>query len=89
MREKLVKSVLFSLEWRLYAFTITTLFFWALIGELVFALGNALALQVILFIANTTWYYFRQEGAHGFTLDALATRLARSIMRTFSRRDIE
>jgi hypothetical protein len=89
MREKLVKSVLFSLEWRLYAYIITILFLWATTGRLAFSAVQALGLQVVLFIGNTTWYYFRQEGAHGFTLDALATRLANSIMGAFSRRKIE
>ncbi|MEK7530793.1 MAG: hypothetical protein AAB573_02900 [Patescibacteria group bacterium] len=89
MREKLVKSVLFSLEWRLYAFVITALFLWATTDELVFAAMSAFGLQIVLFIGHTTWYYFRQEGAYGFTLDALATRLARSIIRTFSRHNPE
>lgn len=85
MVRKIWSSVLFSLEWRIYAFAITSLFLWATTGHLASAAAQALGLQIVLFIGQTIWYYFRQEGSHGFTLDALATRLARVIMRSVSR----
>lgn len=59
MVARMWQSLLFSLEWRIYAFAITTLFLWASTGTLVFALGNALGLQIILLFAHSTWYYFR------------------------------
>ena len=73
---------MFSLEWRLYAYVITVLFLWVTTGQLAFAAVQALGLQMCLLIGNTIWYYFRQEGPHAFTLDALATRLSRIIYRS-------
>ncbi len=79
MREKIWHALMFSLEWRLYAYAITILFLWATTGHLAFAALQALGLQIILFIAQSAWYYFRSEGSGGFTLDALATNLAKFI----------
>lgn len=79
MREKIFHSIMFSLEWRLYAYIITILFLWASTGQLAFAAVQALGLQIVLLIGNATWYYFRQDG-HSYTLDAIATRLARTIV---------
>ena len=81
MKQKIFNSIMFSLEWRLYAFVITSLFLWATTGHFAVAVTQAMGLQVVLLIGNTIWYYFRQEGAHGFTLDALATHLAQYIYR--------
>ena len=77
---------MFSLEWRVYAYIITILFLWATTGRLAFSAVQALGLQVVLLIGNTTWYYFRQEGAHAFTLDSLATKLSHLIMHSFGGR---
>ncbi|MEK7063065.1 MAG: hypothetical protein AAB955_00050 [Patescibacteria group bacterium] len=85
MGKRIWESVLFSLEWRLYAYVITVAFLYATTGELAFAAVQALGLQLVLLVCHTTWYYFRQEGSHGFTLDALATRLSRMILHSFSR----
>lgn len=86
MVKRVLESVLFSLEWRLYAFVITSLFLWWTTGQLAFAAVQALGLQVVLFIGHTTWYYFRKEGAGGFTLDRLASRLAAGILRSLRSR---
>jgi hypothetical protein len=90
MKEKLFHSIMFSLEWRLYAYAITILFLWATTGHLAFAAIQALGLQIFLLIGNTIWYYFRQEGPHAFTLDALATRLGNYFYHSLThRRGIE
>ncbi len=87
MREKILNSILVSLEWRLYAFIITGLFLWATTGHLAFAAVQALGLHIMLFVGHTVWYYFRSEGPHAFTLDAMATKLARVILSSlFTRR---
>ena len=84
MRGKIFHSIMFSLEWRFYAYVITILFLWATTGQLAFAALQALGLQIALLIGNSTWYYFRLDASHGFTLEALATRLARRIYSSFS-----
>ncbi len=61
MGKELLKSFLFTLEWRAYAFTITTLFLWATTGHFAFALGQALGLQIILLFAHSLWYYARSR----------------------------
>ena len=75
MREKIFQSFMSSLEWRLYAFFITSIFLWIMTGHLAESTLQALGLQIILFIGHLTWYYFRSNGVHHFTLNALATRL--------------
>lgn len=74
---------MFSLEWRLYAFVITSGFLWVTTGELVLAAVQALGLQAVLFVGHTIWYYLRSEGARGFTLDALTSYIATGIYRAF------
>ncbi len=59
MAREILKSFLFSLEWRVYAFIITTLYLWITTGYLAFAALQALGLQVLLLIGHTLWYYFR------------------------------
>lgn len=61
MRERIVHSILFSLEWRLYAFVITSLFLWATTGHLAFAVVQSLGLQIILLLGHTIWIYFRTQ----------------------------
>lgn len=61
MGKELFKSFLFSLEWRAYAFTITTLFLWATTGHLAFAVGQAFGLQIILLFCHSLWYHFRSR----------------------------
>lgn len=88
MVKRIYESLMFSLEWRLYAFVITSLFLWATTGELVFAAVQALGLQVILLIGHTTWYYFRKEGASGFTLERVTTKIASFILRSLGSRGL-
>lgn len=61
MTSKIVNSFLVSLEWRVIAFFITEIFLWITTGHFWAATGLALLLQAILFVAYTTWYFFRQE----------------------------
>lgn len=76
---------MFSLEWRLYAFVITSGFLWVTTGHLAAAAAQALGLQIVLFIGHTVWHYFRSEGARGFTLDALTSYVASRIYRMLVR----
>ncbi len=85
MGQKILDSFLFSIEWRFWALIITTLFLWATTGHLVFALGQALGLQVILLVAHSVWYYLRSEG-YIPTFEQLTTWVASRIMRTVLRR---
>ena len=82
MAKRIWESIMFSLEWRMYAFVITSVFLWVTTGHLVTAAAQAFGLQVVLFIGQTLWYYFRTTGAHSLTLDALTTRLARGMYRS-------
>ncbi|RJR14473.1 hypothetical protein C4585_00010 [Candidatus Parcubacteria bacterium] len=61
MRDKIFKSLLISLEWRIIAYVITNLFLWVTTGEFWKAAGLALVLQVILFFAFLIWHLFRVE----------------------------
>lgn len=72
---------MFSLEWRLWAFVITTLFLWVATGELGFAAAQAVGLHIALFLAHSLWYYARAEGANALTMDAAASALARYFYR--------
>lgn len=56
-----MRSLMVSLEWRLFAFVITNIFFWITTGHFWKAAGLAFTLQVILFIAYVIWHYFRNE----------------------------
>lgn len=67
MREKILHSLLVSLEWRIIAFFITNIFFWFNTGSFWVATGLAFLLQTILFIAYTLWFFLRHEiGVHGW-----------------------
>lgn len=61
MREKMWRSLVVSIEWRIFAFIITNIFLWITTGEFWTAAGLALALQAILFVAYVIWHYFRNE----------------------------
>lgn len=61
MREKIVHSFFVSLEWRVFAFAITNIFFWITTGDFWKATGYALLLQAVLFLAYMLWYFLRQE----------------------------
>ncbi len=61
MRKRFVRSLLASLEWRLFAFIITNIFFWVTTGHFWKAAGLALILQLILFTAYVVWHFFRAE----------------------------
>ena len=61
MTTKIAHSFLVSLEWRIIAFFITEVFLWATTGHFWQATVLALLLQLILFVAYTFWYFFRQE----------------------------
>ncbi len=64
MRQRLIHSIVLSLEWRFYAYIITNLFLWFTSGELWTATMMALQLQIILLAAHCVWYYFRGERYH-------------------------
>lgn len=61
MKERMLRSLLVSLEWRVFAFIITNVFLWVTTGEFWKAAGLALTLQIILFAAYVIWHYFRNE----------------------------
>lgn len=61
MREKLLHSLYASLEWRVIAFVITNLFFWATTSSFWKATGLAFLLQLILWAAHLSWHFVRQE----------------------------
>jgi len=61
MRSKILHSLYASLEWRIIAFVITNIFFWFTTESFWHATGLALALQTILFIVHTIWFFLRQE----------------------------
>ncbi len=63
MREKFFHSLYSSLEWRVYAFFITNIFFWFTTHSFWKATGLALLLQIILFLFYTLWHFVRVE--HG------------------------
>ncbi|MCI0597635.1 hypothetical protein L0Y34_00965 [Candidatus Parcubacteria bacterium] len=60
MKERLLKSAAASLEWRVFAFIITGIFFWFMTGAVWQATILAIELQIILFIAHFGWFYFRE-----------------------------
>ncbi len=61
MRNRILRSVLISLEWRVIAYIITNLFFWVTTRHFWTAAGLALLLQIILFFAHLIWYFLRLE----------------------------
>ena len=60
MKQRLLKALEVSLEWRIIAFVITELFLWATTGELWHATMLAVGLQAVLFIAYFGWYFVRE-----------------------------
>jgi hypothetical protein len=60
MVQRIWDSILFSLEWRAYALVITSLFLWVTTGHLALAAAQAAGLQIVLFIGQTVWHYFRR-----------------------------
>lgn len=73
MKGRVLRSVLISLEWRVFAFIITNIFLWITTGEFWTAAGLALMLQLILFVAYVIWHYFRNE----LQVPLLPTRFSR------------
>ncbi len=63
MKQRLLKSVMASLEWRLIAFAITEVFFIATTGHVWQATMLALSLQAILFIGHFAWFFARETKA--------------------------
>ncbi|HYD92987.1 MAG TPA: hypothetical protein VEB18_00805 [Candidatus Paceibacterota bacterium] len=63
MKQRLIKSMKVSLEWRAIAFLITEVFFYATTGELWHATILALSLQLILFVTHFGWYFLRETHA--------------------------
>jgi hypothetical protein len=61
MKQRIVRSFVSSIEWRLIAFVITNLFLWFTSGEFWQATILALELQVILLVASFFWFLFRHE----------------------------
>lgn len=74
------ESLLFSLEWRLYAYVITILFLWATTGHFAIAAIQALGLQLALFIGQTIWHFLR-SGGYTPTLGGVSSWLATRIIR--------
>lgn len=70
MREKILHSLLVSLEWRVYALIITNIFLWVTTGSFWVATGLAFLLQAILFVAYTVWFFLRHElDVHGLWIE--------------------
>ena len=84
MTKKLFESFMFSLEWRLYAYVITSLFLWATTGHLAVAAVQALGLQFVLFVCQSIWHYLRSEGKL-LTLDTASSWIAQKIVRALRR----
>lgn len=61
MRKKIIRSLRASIEWRIFAFVITNIFFWVTTGHFWQAAGLALTLQIILFLAYVIWHLVRNE----------------------------
>jgi len=61
MKDRIVRSLMVSLEWRVVAFVITNAFLWITTGHFWTAVGWAFLLQLILFVAYIIWHYFRNE----------------------------
>jgi hypothetical protein len=61
MKGRVMRSVMVSLEWRVFAFIITNIFLWITTGEFWTAAGLALTLQIILFVAYVIWHFLRNE----------------------------
>lgn len=64
MKQRLMKSLMVSIEWRFFAFIITNIFLWAVTGALWQATVLALALQAVLFVGHFVWYFLREERLH-------------------------
>jgi len=64
MKQRLMKSLMVSIEWRVIAYIITNLFFWFITGTFWQATILALWLQLILFVAHFAWYFLREERLH-------------------------
>lgn len=64
MKQRLMNSLAVSLEWRLIAFVITELFFFATTGEFWQATLLAIELQLILLVVHFFWYFLREERLH-------------------------
>jgi hypothetical protein len=60
MKERLMKSLAVSVEWRIIAFLITNIFLWLVTGEFWQSTVMALGLQAVLFFAHFGWYFIRE-----------------------------
>jgi hypothetical protein len=60
MKQRIVHSVMASLEWRVIAFAITEVFFLMTTGGFWQATLMALGLQAILFFAHFAWFFARE-----------------------------
>jgi hypothetical protein len=63
MKQRVVKSLLASLEWRVIAFVITEAFFIMTTGHIWQATILALSLQAILLVGHFAWFYVRESKA--------------------------
>jgi hypothetical protein len=61
MREKIVRTFMKSLEWRVIALVVTNIFFWITTRHFWTAAGLAFLLQVILFACYLVWHFMRVE----------------------------
>lgn len=55
------KALQLSIEWRLIAASVTTIYFYALEGTWVKATLLSLVLQGILFVVQVLWMYLREK----------------------------
>lgn len=60
MKQRLMKSLMVSVEWRIIAFIITNLFLWAVTGAFWQATIMAFGLQLLLFFVHFGWYFLRE-----------------------------
>ena len=63
MKERLMKSLAVSVEWRIIAFLITNVFLWLATGAFWQSTIMALSLQAVLFFAHFGWYFIRESRA--------------------------
>lgn len=63
MKQRLMKSLMVSLEWRVIAFLITNFFLYMVTGEFWQATAMAFVLQLVLFVAHFGWYFVRETRA--------------------------
>jgi hypothetical protein len=64
MKKRLLRSFLFSIEWRIIAFVITGVFLWVVTGELFQATMLSLGVHALLLVGHSIWLMVREESIH-------------------------